>query len=224
MDLQRLPGGDQDVLAALAPALLECLRQARRVILLANNPAIAERDFAALAVTADDVVVSFNNCVKADLLSSRCSNIFVHGFNAPDRYFFGLPYPRPEARRLFDTPGARCFSVLVGCTGDLSPMPGVTLLRERIPLPALWNYPVERPDGKTYVGPSSGFNALVLFDWLRREHGCRYQLLTLGFSNEAGKLWRGHAWDYERQWLLSADVQAIALQRRSWWQRLLNRH
>jgi hypothetical protein len=70
------------------------------------------------------------------------------------------------------------------------------------------------------VGPTTGFNALVLFDWLRGHAGYRYQLVTLGFSNEAGKLWGGHAWDYERSWLLKADVVRVRPQRRSWWKAL----
>lgn len=99
----------------------------------------------------------------------------------------------------------------------------VALYWERIPLPALWNYPVDRPGGKRYVGPSTGFNALVLFDWLRGHAGYTYQLMTLGFSNEAGKLWGGHAWAYERDWLEKSNVTVVPLQRRPWWQVLLRR-
>jgi hypothetical protein len=109
----------------------------------------------------------------------------------------------------------------VGCTGDISPLPEVALYHDRIPLPALWNYPVERPGGKRYVGPSTGFNVLVLLDWLRRHHGYSFELLTLGFSNEAGKLWSGHAWEYEREWLMQSNVVRIALQPRAWWQKIL---
>ncbi len=220
MALNALPGGDQDVFAALPDELKACLSAAARVVLVANNPAIGPADVQALNLGADDVVVSFNTCIKVGLLHPASTHVFVHGFNAPDAYFFGLPYG-PDAKALFLWPSARCFTVLVGCTAALSPLPQVTLLRERIPLPPLWNYPVDRPGGKRYVGPSTGFNALVLFDWLRSQAGYNYQLLTLGFSNEAGKLWGGHAWDYERAWLLKADVTSIKLQpRRSWWQRL----
>ncbi|EIK96958.1 hypothetical protein PMM47T1_09871 [Pseudomonas sp. M47T1] len=218
MALDAQPGGDQDVFAALPDELKACLAGATRVVLVANNPAIRKADIEALALGAGDVVVSFNTCIKAALLSPYCTNVFVHGFNAPDAYFFGLPYG-PAAMSLFDHPAARCFTVLVGCTAAMSPLPRVTLLRERIPLLPLWNYPVDRPNGKRYVGPSTGFNALVLFDWLRRHAGYHYQLSTLGFSNEAGKLWGGHAWDYEREWLLNSDVTRIKLQSRPWWQR-----
>jgi hypothetical protein len=92
-----------------------------------------------------------------------------------------------------------------------------------MPLPPLWNYPVDREGGKRYVGPSTGFNALVLFDWLRGHAGYDYQIITLGFSNEAGKFWSGHAWEYERQWLLGADVTVVPLQRCRWWQRWFRR-
>jgi hypothetical protein len=102
-------------------------------------------------------------------------------------------------------------------------MPRVAMYWDRIPLPPLWNYPVDRPGGKRYVGPSTGFNTLVLFDWLRGEAGYGYQVLTLGFSNEAGKLWGGHAWDYERDWLRQANIVAIALQPQRWWQKLFRR-
>lgn len=220
MDLTNKPGGDQDVLAGLPAGLKACLQQAPRVVLLANNPAITAADVAALHITPADVVVSFNTCVQAELLTADAVNVFVHGFNAPDQYFFGLPC-QPAVQRLFEQHPARCFSVLVGCTQPLCPLPQTGLYRERIPLPALWNYPVDRPKGKRYVGPSTGFNMLVLLDWLRGQPGYGYQLLTLGFSNEAGKLWGGHAWDYERAWLLAADVTVIPLARRSWWQSLL---
>lgn len=222
MALDALPGGHQSVPGGLPQDLKECLRRAPRVLLVANNPAITRDDFQALNIGADDVVVSFNNCVLATLLSPQSVNLFVHGFNAPDAYFFGLPYG-PEVQRLFRQADARCFTMLVGCTGAMSPLPQVALYWERIPLPALWNYPVDRPGGKRYVGPSTGFNALVLFDWLREQAGYDYQLMTLGFSNEAGKRWSGHAWDYERDWLQKSDVIVIPLRRRRWWQKLFRR-
>jgi hypothetical protein len=222
MALDAMPGGHQSVLDQLPQELKEHLRNAARVVLVANNPAITAADFQALNIGIDDVVVSFNTCVKSTLLCPQCVNVFVHGFNAPDFYFFGLPY-RPEVQRLFEQPGARCFTMLVGSTQAMCPLPRVALYWERIPLPPLWNYPVDRPGGKRYVGPSTGFNALVLFDWLRSAENYKYQLMTLGFSNEAGKLWGGHAWNYERDWLQQSDVIVIPLQCRRWWQKLLRR-
>ncbi|WP_263261290.1 hypothetical protein [Pseudomonas sp. RIT-PI-S] len=210
MDLTALPGGDQDIVTALPPALARRLATTRRVILVANNPAICRGDFEALRIGQDDVVVSFNACIKADLLQSDSTNVFVHGFNAPDRYFFGLPY-RGEINDLLVRAGPRCFTILVGCAAPMSPVPGVMLLRDRIPLPALWNYPIDRPGGKRYVGPSTGFNTMVLFDALRQRQGYGYQIIALGFSNEAGKLWSGHAWSYERKWLLHSDVLTVSL-------------
>lgn len=220
--LSALPGAHQDILSALPDALKTCLQHAPRVVLVANNPAITREDFQALDIGANDVVVSFNKCLKYDLISPASVNVFVHGFNAPDCYFFGLPY-QAELQQMIDQPDARCFTILVGCSDAMSPLPSVALYRDRIPLPALLNYPVARPDGKRYVGPTTGFNALVLFDWLRGHAGYCYQLVTLGFSNEAGKFWRGHAWDYERSWLLKADVVKMRPQRRGWWQSLFCR-
>jgi len=230
MDLSAHPGGHQDIVAALPEALAECLAVAPRVILVANNPSISQADFDALRIEASDVVVTFNTCSKHELLTAESVNVFVHGFNAPDRYFFGLPY-RPELRRLFDRPQASCFTVLVGCAAPMSPVPGVMLLEERIPLPALWNYPVNRPGGKRYVGPSTGFNAMVVFDALRDRLGYHYQVLALGFSTGGGKLWGGHAWEYEREWLAGSTVQAVplkatpaaALGLAGWWAKLLGR-
>jgi hypothetical protein len=222
MALDALPGGDQSVLPALPEALRECLSRAARVVLIANNPAITAADFAALNIGADDVVVSFNHCIKATLLNEQSVNVFVHGYNAPDAYFFGLPCNK-DVQRLFDRAGERCFTMLVGCTAPMCPLPRVAMYWDRIPLPPLWNYPVDRPGGKRYVGPSTGFNTLVLFDWLRGHVGYTYQLMTLGFSNEAGKLWGGHAWDYERDWLIKSDVIVVALQPRRWWQKLFKR-
>ena len=225
MDLAALPGAEQNILTALPTALASCLSQAHRVILIANNPAISAADIDDLGLAEDDVVVSFNTCANYALLPEHPVNVFVHGFNAPDQYFFGLPY-RPEIQRLFQRCDQRCFTILVGCAAPMSPVPGVMLLRERIPLPPLWNYPVDRPGGKRFVGPSTGFNALVLFDALRQRLNYDYQLLALGFSNEAGKLWSGHAWAYERDWLLRSNVETVALQAAEpgafirWWKKL----
>lgn len=222
MALDALPGGDQAVFEALPAELRDCLGRAARVVLIANNPAITAADFQALNIGADDVVVSFNTCIKATLLSEQSVNVFVHGYNAPDAYFFGLPYG-PHVQHMFERSGERCFSMLVGCAAPMCPLPRVAMYRDRIPLPPLWHYPVDRPGGKRYVGPSTGFNTLVLFDWLRGEAGYGYELLTLGFSNEAGKLWGGHAWDYERDWLRQSNIVAIALQPQRWWQKLFRR-
>lgn len=222
MALDALPGGDQSVLGALPEAFRECLGRAARVVLIANNPAISAADFRALNIGVDDVVVSFNTCIKASLLNEQSVNVFVHGYNAPDAYFFGLPCAA-DVQRLFEQTNERCFSMLVGCAAPMCPLPRVAMYRDRIPLPPLWYYPVDRPGGKRYVGPSTGFNALVLFDWLRCHAGYTYQLMTLGFSNEAGNLWGGHAWDYERDWLQKSDVIVVPLQPRRWWQALFRR-
>ena len=222
MALDALPGGHQSVLEALPEPLQACLNRAPRVVLIANNPAITAADFQALNIGVDDVVVSFNTCIKASLLDSRSVNVVVHGYNAQDAYFFGLPLG-PDVQRLSDQAGERCFTMLVGCAAPMSPLTRVAMYWDRIPLPPLWNYPVDRPGGKRYVGPSTGFNTLVLFDWLRGHAGYTYQLMTLGFSNEAGKLWGGHAWDYERDWLQKSDVIVVPLQPRRWWQKLFRR-
>jgi hypothetical protein len=192
MRLDALPGGQQDVMAGFSDELKGCLQRATRVVLVANNPAIMAADLQGLALGENDVVVSFNTCLKGPLLSPRSQHVLVHGFNAPDHYFFGLPMSAdlPSWLRA-RTPG--CLAVLVGCTQPLCPMPGVSLFHERIPL--------------------------VLLDTLRRQPGFTYSLVTLGFSNEAGKLWGGHAWDYERAWLLAAEITRMDLQaRRPWWQ------
>ncbi|WP_426201633.1 hypothetical protein [Pseudomonas sp. TWP3-1] len=222
MALDALPGGHQSVLEALPQELRACLQRAARVVLIANNPAITLADFQALDIGANDVVVSFNNCIKAPLLNEQSVNLFVHGFNAPDAYFFGLPYA-PDVQQLFERAAERCFTLVVGCAAPMCPLPRVAMYWDRIPLPPLWNYPVERPGGKRYVGPSTGFNTLVLLNWLRSHSGYAYQLMTLGFSNEAGKLWGGHAWDYERDWLQKSDVIVVPLQPRRWWQKLFRR-
>lgn len=230
MDLNALPGGDQDIQRALPSGLAERLAEAPRVILVANNPAISQADVDALDIGDNDVVVSFNTCSKYNLLKANSVNVFVHGFNAPDYYFFGLPY-RAELQTLFCYPGARCFTILVGCAAPMCAVPGVMLLHDRIPLAPLWNYPVERPGGKRYVGPSTGFNAMVLFDALRQQLGYGYQLVALGFSTGGNKLWGGHAWDYERQWLASAAVTSVPLKAAAvptrglagWWARVTRR-
>lgn len=204
-------------------SFLACLREAERVILVANNPAIAAEDVDALHLGPRDVLVSFNTCVQWPLLSTAWTNMFVHGFNEPDKYFFGLP-PIPQVQALLKAPQGRSFSVLMGCTGAITPLPDVALFWAPIPLPIMAGYPITRPDGKPFAGPSTGFSTLVAFDWLRGEYGYGFELMTLGFSNEAGNLWRGHAWAYEREWLQGANVRVIALHTRPWWQRLLRRY
>lgn len=104
MALDALPGGHQSVLEALPAPLQACLSRAPRVVLIANNPAITAADFQALNIGVDDVVVSFNTCIKASLLDSRSVNVVVHGYNAQDAYFFGLPLG-PDVQRLFDQAG-----------------------------------------------------------------------------------------------------------------------
>jgi hypothetical protein len=206
----------------LPKALCLRLQNAERVILIANNPAISPADLAGLNLKNNDVLVSFNTCAKAALLSGDWTNVLVHGFNEPDRYFFGLPC-QPVVQQLIDRPGNKGFTLLMGCTGEMSAIPGVGLLWARFPLPVVQGYPQYRPDGKPFAGPSTGFSTMLVFDWLRREAGYPYQLLTVGFSNEAGKLWRGHAWEYERDWLQHAQITRVPLQRKFWWQRLFKR-
>jgi hypothetical protein len=208
------------VFGTLPDALYERLQAADRVILLANNPAITAADIEALAIGRQDVVVSFNTCMQWRLLSTAWTNVLVHGFNEPDKYFFGLPCS-PQVQTMLDSSERGGFTLLMGCTGEITPMPGVGLIWANFPLPIITNYPVYRPSGKLFAGPTTGFSTLVLLDLLRREYAYNFQLLTLGFSNEAGDLWRGHAWDYERAWLHSAQVTAVALQPVSWWKRWL---
>lgn len=203
----------------LPPELRAVLGCAERVILVANNPAISARDFEALALGPRDVVVSFNTAVKAELLSAETVNVFVHGYHGQDFHFFGLPC-RPCITRLFEQSPQRCFSLLVGVVNPMSALPRVAIYEDRIPLPSLLDYPRIRPSGKPFAGPSTGFNAMVLFDWLRGRPGYSYELLALGFSNEAGTLWKGHAWDYERAWMQASRVRVIALEntgKRWWW-------
>jgi hypothetical protein len=200
-------------------SLLSRLRVAQRVILIANNPAIGKPDMDSLQVGPMDVVITFNTCIKSDLLGAGWVKVIVHGFNEPDRYFFGLPC-RPEVESVMSFEEGAGFTILMGCTGHMSPLPGVGLVWARFPLPVIKNYPSYRPDGKLYAGPSTGFSTLVFLDWLRKTEGACYEIVTLGFSNEAGKLWRGHAWDYEREWLRASDVISVGLKYRPWWSRI----
>lgn len=198
--------------------LIAILRKANRVILVANNPAIGADDFKALAIGVEDVVVSFNTCVKSEYLSPEPTNVFVHGYHAQEFHFFGLPYD-PAVTQLLCTTGARCFTILVGAVRPMSALPNVAIFADRIPLPPLQrDYPVLRKNGKPLAGPSTGFNAMVVFDHIRQLSGYHFTLVALGFSDEAGKLWRGYAWEYERAWLSQSSIQRIALvkPRRSW--------
>lgn len=195
----------------LPPELRALLGRAERVILVANNPAISAGDFEALALGPRDVVVSFNTAVKAELLSTETVNVFVHGYHGQDFHFFGLPC-RPCITGLYAQSPDRCFTLLVGVVNPMSALPRVAIYEDRIPLSALLDYPRVRPSGKPFAGPSTGFNAMVVFDWLLGRPGYTYELLALGFSNEAGTLWKGHAWDYERAWMHTSRVRVIALE------------
>lgn len=198
----------------LPPELRELLGRARRVVLVANNPAIRAEDFDALELGGRDVVVSFNTAIKAELLPVSATQVFVHGYHGQDFYFFGLPCRRCISD-LFQQAPQRCFTLLVGVVKPMSALPRVAVYEDRIPLAPLLDYPKLRSDGKPFAGPSTGFNGMVLFDWLRERPGYSYDLFALGFSNEAGKLWKGHAWDYERAWMNDSRVRVVALSRRN---------
>lgn len=201
------------LLEGLPANLREHLGRARRLILIANNPAIGPADIQALDLGADDVVVGFNLHLKAALLPDEPVHVLVHGYNKGDARFFGLPLQGGVAR-LFAAEPSRRFSILLAGYDPLCPMPGVGFYQGRLPLEVLQAYPRVGPAGKVIVGPTTGFTSMVLFDWLRRECGYGYELCTLGFSNEAGKLWSGHAWDYERAWLQVSEVRQIPLERK----------
>lgn len=195
----------------LSTGLKAALRRARRVILVANNPAIGTDDFKKLAMSADDVVVSFNTCIMSDFLSPEYTNVFVHGYHGQEFHFFGLPCA-PAVTQLFEQAKRGCYTILVGVVNPLSALPNVTIFHDRIPLPALQkDYPTLRKSGKPLAGPSTGFNAMVVLEHLRKLDGYQYELLALGFSNEAGTLWKGHAWEYERAWLRHSGVECIVV-------------
>lgn len=202
--------GMTDLSAGFPDDLRALLADAQRVVLVANNPAIGKRDMVGLQLGARDVVVYFNNCIPYRLIDPRVVNVFFHGFNVEDRYFFGLPY-RPEIAALFQGRRGRCFTVLMGVDEELCPLPDVGYFTGRLPLSALANYPRLDKEGRRGVVPSTGFRVMALFDWLRSHGGFSCELLCLGFSNEAGKLWGGHAWDYERRWVADADVTLLSV-------------
>lgn len=200
------------LLEGLPTNLREHLGRTRRLILVANNPAIGGVDIGALDLGAEDVVVGFNLHLKAALLPVEPIHVLVHGYNKSDAHFFGLPLQGGVAK-LFAAQPSRRFSILLAGYDPICPIPGVGFYQGRLPLEVLQDYPRVGPVGRTIVGPTTGFTTMVLFDWLRRECGYGYDLYALGFSNEAGKLWSGHAWDYEREWLQRSEVRQISLAR-----------
>lgn len=199
-----------DFLEGFPAELQILLREARRVVLVANNPAIARGDMSRLGLGANDIVVYFNGCVPYSLIDPKVINVFFHGFNVEDRYFFGLPYRR-EIVELFRCAPGRCFTVLMGVDEALCPLRGVGYFSGALPLPALIDYPLLDKSGSRRVVPSTGFRVVALFDWLRTHGGFSFELMCLGFSDEAGKFWGGHAWEYERRWLSDAGVTRLSV-------------
>ena len=144
MALDALPGGDQSVLGALPEPLQACLSRAARVVLIANNPAITVADFQALNIGVDDVVVSFNTCIKAPLLDSRSVNVSCRQTRRT-RIFV----PALGRRQRLLLSGERFFTMLVAvphrfvaarvaCTGSHSAAP-------------LWNDPSRRAASATFA-------------------------------------------------------------------------
>ncbi|NNN24967.1 MULTISPECIES: hypothetical protein [Pseudomonas] len=199
----------QQSLNHLSPALLARIQASRRVILLANNPAITREHLDALALGPDDLVVSFNKCRNRTLLRRQLHNLFIHRHNYRKGGYFGFPYK--GWLRLFPWFNKRFHSVLLG--GEQAELPAShrasSFLPLRQPFPALEGYPYERLP--TRGGPSTGFYAVAFFDYVKRLKQADFEIVLVGFSDEGGSFWDGHAWDFEREWTRSSDVTVIKL-------------
>jgi hypothetical protein len=191
MMLDALPGGHQIVADGMPQPLKDCL---------GRGPRCADRqqsghycaDFQALNIGADDIVVSFNNCIPAPLLSRKASMCSFMG-------------------SMHQTPTFSAFLMGLGCSGFSNSRVSVVsrcwwgVLRRSVPCrewPSNGSGFHCRRCGttrwtdreKTLCRPSTGFNALVLFDWLRGHAGYTYQLMTLGFpmkQENSGAVMRG---------------------------------
>lgn len=196
-------------LERLAPQLLARILASRRVILLANNPAITQAHLHALAIDGADLLVSFNKCRHLALLRRRLHNLFIHRHNYRKGGYFGFPYR--GRLRLFTCCNPRLHSLLLGGEAERSAAGprGVSFLPLRQPFPALQGYPYERLPSRG--GPSTGFYALAFFEHLKQLRGADYETVLVGFSEEGGSFWDGHAWDFERQWIRCAEVTLIRL-------------
>lgn len=196
-------------LERISPELLARIVASRRVILLANNPAITRDHVDALALGPEDLVVSFNKCRNRTLLRRKLHNVFIHRHNYRKSGYFGFPYK--GWLRLFPWFNARFHSVLLG--GEVETLPAshrkASFLPLKQPFPALEGYPYERLPSRG--GPSTGFYALAFFDYVKRLKQADYEIILVGFSDEGGSFWDGHAWDFEREWTRESGVTVIKL-------------
>lgn len=199
----------QQSLERLSPELLARIEASRRVILLANNPMISQEHIDALAISPDDLVVSFNKCRNLALLRRQWHNLFIHRHNYRKGGYFGFPYK--GWLRFFPWFNTRFHSVLLG--GEAESLPAAHRSASFLPLrqsfPALEGYPYERLP--TRGGPSTGFYAVAFFDYVKRLKQTDYEIVLVGFSDEGGSFWDGHAWDFEREWTRSSGVTVIKL-------------
>lgn len=193
-------------LQRMSVALIEKIAASGRVILLANNPLLTPALIDSLNIQDSDIVVSFNKCRNLPSLRRRHVNVFIHRHNYRKGGYFGYPYK--GMLRLFSWFNPRLYSVMLG--GDESTLPRAgdfSFLPLRQAFPALEAYPYEGLP--TRGGPSTGFYALAFFDYLKQLKGASFDIVLVGFSDEGGTFWDGHAWEFEREWIKTSAVMVV---------------
>lgn len=201
----------------LPPFVIASLgREIRGVVLVGNNPHIADAGFA--RIVSSDLVVHFNSAIHVPRLAARSPfHLFVFrsarsSLHAPvaDRHF-GYPLEFEGHRQeLKECQRARVGIVFTEILPAQEAAEPHVLLPE--PHPLFETYP--RPDIPT-SGPSSGFLLFRLFESLRRTNPLdvrrpRFTLKTMGFFDAPdASLWEGHNWEYERRYLERAGIEEI---------------
>lgn len=195
-----------EILKLMSTELIDKIVASKRIILLANNPLLTQAHIDALVIDCSDTVVSFNKCRNFAALRRQHLNVFIHRHNYRKGGYFGYPYK--SMMRFFSWFNSNFYSVLLG--GDaptVSSTKACSFLPLRQAFPALEAYPYEGLPSRG--GPSTGFYALAFFDYLKQVKGGDFQILLVGFSDEGGSFWDGHAWDFEREWIKQSGVIVV---------------
>ena len=193
-----------------------------RILLLANNPRIAEGALSALPLGPDTLLVQFNQPRFHALLGDRpCRRAYV--FTNDEGRFFGFDAAGQPAQPLFD--GAGPPPVLIFCGRSLAHVEG--FLAALPPGVVALQVPEKRwllPDYPRGRGPSTGFVALRLLASLAEGRVPAVPIELLGFTGFRHGAFKLHDWWYEQRWIRRRPglvLNAAGAEERGRWLRAL---
>jgi hypothetical protein len=187
-------------------------RDLGRVLVLANNRALAREQVAALGPGPDDLLVQFNRpCFFETFAPRRCHKLYFFTRQAATHFGFTAE-GRPCFPLLGESASSRGF-VFCGLGMDyLSPF-----LAELPSDAAAFHLARKRALAPWYAHgrmPSTGFAALLLLlaarERRRRRGGRTAPVQLVGFTGFVPFAWPGHDWWFEQRWLeRRGDVERV---------------